>query len=229
MSRLLLLSNSTNHGEPYLEHAKNEIAVFLDNIKEVLFIPFAGVTITYDEYEQKVQSALSDKGIIVKSIHHFENYEKAVQEAKAIVIGGGNTFRLLSLLQQHNLMRLIKKTVKGGTPFIGWSAGANIAGLTIKTTNDMPIDEPKSFKALELVPIQINPHFTSEILPNHNGETRLQRLQEFAQLNPNVLVIGLPENTWLKFENGDLNFFGQKDYLMIKGINSHYSLKKQII
>jgi len=229
MSRLLLLSNSSNYNEKYLDHAKNEIVEFLGKIKEVLFIPFAGVTITYDEYEQKVQSALGEFGIKVKSIHHFENYEKAVVEAKAIVIGGGNTFRLLSLLQQHNLLRLIKKTVKSGTPFIGWSAGANIAGLSIKTTNDMPIDEPKSFKALELIPVQINPHFSNAVLPNHNGETRLQRLQEFAQLNPNILIIGLPEGTWLRFENGNLNYLGEKDYLMIKGINIHYSQKKQII
>jgi dipeptidase E len=229
MSRLLLLSNSSNFNQKYLTHAKIELAQFLGEIKEVLFIPFAGVTITYDEYEEKVQKAFDEMGVKVNSIHRFENYEKAVSEAKAIVIGGGNTFRLMSLLQENNLMRLIKKTVKSGTPYIGWSAGANIAGLSIKTTNDMPIDEPKSFKALELVPIQINPHFSNAVLPNHNGETRLQRLQEFAQLNPNVLVIGLPEGTWLRFENGVLNYHGDKDYLMIKGINIHYSQNKQII
>lgn len=229
MSRLLLLSNSSNYGEKYLAHAKKELSQFLGEINEVLFIPFAAVTITYDQYEQKVQKACDEIGVKVTSIHHFENFEKAVLEAKAILIGGGNTFRLLSLLQQNNLLRLIKKTVKSGTPYVGWSAGANIAGLTIKTTNDMPIDEPKSFKALELVPIQINPHFSNAVLPNHNGETRLQRLQEFAQLNPNVLTIGLPEGTWLRFEQGVLNYHGKEDYLMIKGINIHYSQNKQII
>lgn len=215
--RLLLLSNSTNFGAPYLQHGAPVMAQFLGTCREALFIPYAAITITYDEYEYKVQEALKPFGINVHSIHKQNNPVDAVLNAKAIIIGGGNTFRLLHLIQTQNLTEAIQKKVKYGTPYIGWSAGSNVAGISIKTTNDMPVDEPESFNALQLIPLQFNPHFTNEVLPNHNGETRMQRLSEFTLLNPEIPVIGLREGTWITVENGMYQYFGESDYLYMKG------------
>lgn len=226
--RLLLLSNSTNFGAPYLQHGAPVIGDFLAPEKEVLFIPYAGITIAYDEYEQKVSEALMPFGIEVKSIHRFDNPIKAVQEAKGIVIGGGNTFRLLKLLQVQQLIEPIQKAIKDGIPYIGWSAGSNVAGISIKTTNDMPVEQPLTFTALQFAPFQLNPHFTNDILPNHNGETRIQRLTEFAVLNPEVPVIGLREGTWITLDNEQWNYFGESDYLFMKGNRQEFR-KDQII
>lgn len=215
--RLLLLSNSTNFGAPYLQHGAPVMAEFLGSCREASFIPYAAITISYDEYEFKVQEALKPFGINVLSIHRAGNPIEAVLNAKAIIIGGGNTFRLLHLIQSQNLTEVIQKKVRSGTPYVGWSAGSNVAGISIKTTNDMPVDEPESFNALKLVPFQINPHFTHEVLPNHNGETRMQRLSEFTLLNPEIPVIGLREGTWMTVENGIYRYFGDSDYLFMKG------------
>lgn len=193
------------------------MAEFLGSCREASFIPYAAITISYDEYEFKVQEALKPFGINVLSIHRAGNPIEAVLNAKAIIIGGGNTFRLLHLIQSQNLTEVIQKKVRSGTPYVGWSAGSNVAGISIKTTNDMPVDEPESFNALKLVPFQINPHFTHEVLPNHNGETRMQRLSEFTLLNPEIPVIGLREGTWMTVENGIYRYFGDSDYLFMKG------------
>ncbi|WP_047444369.1 dipeptidase PepE [Alistipes sp. ZOR0009] len=206
--RLLLISNSTNAGEPYLDYPKYEIKKFLGDIKTVLFIPYAGVTFSYDEYEAKVANRLSEVGIEVKSIHHFTNPVEAAENAEAIVVGGGNTFRLLERVQANGLLDVIRKKVMLGTPYIGWSAGSNLACPTIKTTNDMPVIQPQSFNAFNLVPFQINPHYLDAHPDGHAGETREQRIEEFIELNQDVTVVGLRESCMILVEGGQYKLIG---------------------
>jgi dipeptidase E len=208
--RLLLISNSTNAGEPYLQHPKEQIADFLHGINRVLFIPYAAVTFTFDEYESKVQQRFSEFNIEVNSIHRFTHPQKAVHNADAIIVGGGNTFQLLKLMNQSGLLEVIRARVEAGIPYIGWSAGANVACPTIRTTNDMPVAEPPGFGALNLVPFQINPHYLDEHPEGHAGETREQRIMEFLELNPDTYVIGLREGTMLRIENSRNELLGRR-------------------
>jgi len=212
---LLLLSNSTNYGDPYLFHAKDVIANFLTGITEVLFIPYAGVTTSYDDYEIKVQESMRGSHIQFTSIHHHPNPQRAVREAEAVAVGGGNTFQLLATLQNLKLVEIIKGKVSGGTPYVGWSAGSNIAGPTICTSNDMPIVEPASFEALNFVPFQINPHYTEKVIPNHGGETRLERLREYVELNVKREVLCMPEGTWFELKNNQTHMGGEKKVLRL--------------
>jgi len=216
MVRLLLISNSTNAGEAYLEHPKKEIEKFLGNIKRVLFIPWAAVTFGYDEYEQKVQERFSEFGVEVDSIHHHRNAKLAVQEAEAIVVGGGNTFKLLKTIQQTDIIEAVRNKVLSGTPYIGWSAGANVACPTICTTNDMPITEPDSFSAFSLVRFQINPHYLEVNPEGHAGETREQRIMEFVEMDPHVYVVGLREGTMIKLEDVQFSLIGPKPARIFK-------------
>src|SRR4030042_5389526 len=182
--RLLLLSNSTNAGQSYLQHALPHIKSFLGNDPpEVLFIPYAGVTISFDEFAGLVRDKFQEINIRLTSIHQSNDPEKSINNAKIIVVGGGNTFQLLSLLQTNSLLEPIRKKIQSGIPYIGWSAGANIACPTIRTTNDMPIVQPDSFDALNLVPFQINPHYLAKNPDGHAGETRETRILEFLELN----------------------------------------------
>lgn len=154
--RLLLISNSTNPGEAYLDYPKHQIKEFLgEKAKNAIFIPYAGVTFSFEEYEEKVNTRFAEIGHHVTSIHRFINPIEALENADAIVVGGGNTWQLVKMLHEKGLMKIIRKKVKDGVPYIGWSAGSNIACPTLKTTNDMPIVEPKKFKTLKLVPFQI--------------------------------------------------------------------------
>jgi len=207
---LLLLSSSRAGNTPYLEHAKAMIEHHLAGIREVLFIPYAGVNLTYDNYTNKVQDALQSLNIRVTSIHQFDDAIEAVNNAKAIVIGGGNTFHLLHQLYENNVINAIQEKVNNGTPYIGWSAGSNVAGSSICTTNDMPIIEPKSFNALNLVPFQLNPHYTDFNPPGHNGETREQRLAEFMVINAEMPIVGIVEGSALKLVNNKLSLQANK-------------------
>lgn len=208
--RLLLLSNSTMAGEPYLGWPEVHIKDFLgDSVKKILFIPFAGVTITYDNYFAAVSGQMKAFGYQVDSIHQLEINDTIINDYDAIAIGGGNTFQLASLLQEKKLMAPIRKAVENGMPFMGWSAGSNITSPTIKTTNDMPIVEPSSFNGLNLVPFQINPHYTEATIPNHGGESREMRIQEFITINKNMFVIGIPEGSLLRQEGDQLFFVGK--------------------
>jgi Peptidase E len=210
--RLLLLSNSTNAGEPYLDYPKHFIKSFLgDKCRKALFIPYAAVTFSFDEYENRIKARFNEIGHDVISVHHFDSPVEAVRSAEAIVVGGGNTFHLLKLLQQNNLMEIIKEKVKDGIPYIGWSAGSNMACPTICTTNDMPIVQPVDFKAFNFVPFQINPHYTDYVAPGHAGETRDDRIAEFLTANPSVTVVGLREGSILRFENSKLELLGKND------------------
>ena len=206
--RLLLLSNSTNFGEPYLAHAREEIRRFLGPVNTVTFVPWAGVSLSWDDYARKVGDALSPAGIRVVSVHEAADPRGALAEARAIAVGGGNTFHLLRHMQETGLLEAVRERVRAGLPYIGWSAGSNLACPTIRTTNDMPIVEPRNLAALGLVPFQINAHFTEAVLPRHQGETREDRLREFLQANPGATVVGLREGTMLRVEGTAMQLIG---------------------
>ena len=209
--RLLLLSNSRNYGQGYLAHAEMEIKSFLTkNIKEVLFIPFAAIRIPYDEYTNMVRTKFTELGYKAHSIHEASDYIEAINTAQAIVVGGGNTFELLKRFYETNILELVLHRVNRVLPYIGWSAGSNMACPTIKTTNDMPVAEPPSFNALGLVPFQINPHYTDITLAGHQGETRDERLAEFLVVNPTVYVVGLREGSLLQVTDNKLELLGEK-------------------
>jgi len=214
--RLLLISNSTNAGEAYLEHPKEQIRTFLRDTRKVLFIPYAAVSFSFDEYERKVQQKFSEIGVEVESIHHSKFPKKSVQDAEAIMVGGGNTFRLLKMIHLFDLVEAIRFKVLSGTPYIGWSAGANVACPTICTTNDMPITEPDNFSAFNLVRFQINPHFIDTHPEGHAGETREQRILEFLEMDPYVYVVGLREGSMILLENVKLTLLGQKPARIFK-------------
>ncbi len=208
---ILLLSSSRAGNSDYLAPALGLIAAQLTDRREVLFVPYAGVTVSYDDYQRKVQEALQPLGIKVHSIHQFADAKQALQQAQAVMVGGGNTFALLQRLYQHDLVKELRQLVLQGLPYTGWSAGSNIAGLSIRTTNDMPIVEPPSFEALQLLPFQLNPHYANFAPPGFHGETRDMRLAEFMQLNPQTPVVGLPEGTALRLLGGTLRYLGDTD------------------
>jgi dipeptidase E len=215
--RLLLISNSTNPGEAYLGYPKNNIKEFLgDQNGKVIFIPYAAVTFSYDEYEAMVSERFSEIGIDIVSVHHFEDRKSTVENASAIVVGGGNTWQLLKLLIDNDLIGVIRKKVLSGSPYVGWSAGSNVACPTIRTTNDMPVVQPNSFAAFNLIPFQINPHYTDSNPAGHAGETREQRIEEFIELNPAIYVVGLREGTMLLCENEKINLIGDKSARIFK-------------
>lgn len=215
---LLLISNSTNAGEAYLEYPKKNIKEFLSafNVNEVLFIPYAGVTVGWDDYEVKVKARFAELGIGVKSIHHFDNPVKAVEEAQAIVVGGGNTFNLLKTVQDNGLIEPIRRKVLCGIPYLGWSAGSNMTCPTLCTTNDMPIVEPLSFKAFGLIPFQINPHYLDAHPDGHAGETREQRILEYIEANKGMFVAGLREGCMLEMKNGKMKLIGSRPMRIFK-------------
>ena len=213
MKNALLISASSYQDTGYLRHCKNWVKDFLGESgkEEILFIPYAGVRRTNDEYEQKVIDRLKNKNI--KSIHHYEDKISAIKNANSIAVGGGNTFMLLYTLYKLNLIEPIKEAVAKGTKYFGWSAGANIAGKTMMTTNDMPIIMPKSFESLNIFPYQINPHFISGKLAGHNGESREERLEEFLIANPNDTIYALPEGTALLIEGNEAEVIGYSEIL----------------
>lgn len=215
---LLLLSNSTNYGEPYMKWCSSIISNFVNDNSSVVFIPYAAVGFSYNDYTDKVNQALSSYNIKVHNLDDFDDKIQALQDATAIFVGGGNTFHLLKSLQKLNLINTIQKLVSNGLTYVGWSAGSNIASPTICTTNDMPIVEPESFDSLGLVPFQINPHFTEELIPNHGGESRLQRLSEYLAANPKQKVFALPESSYLIQKNRQLTYFGQTNGKLITSV-----------
>jgi dipeptidase E len=196
--RLLLISNSTNHGQGYLDHVLQEIDGFLGAVRRLVFVPFALKDRT--GYGAKVRERLAAIGVEVATLTADEAGRRMAAGAEAVFTGGGNTFRLLKTLQDTGLLAILRERALAGMPYLGSSAGTNIAAPTIRTTNDMPIVEPASFTALGLVPFQINPHYLDPD-PNstHMGETREQRLKEFHEENETP-VAGLREGAWLRIE-----------------------------
>ncbi|MDR3095080.1 MAG: dipeptidase PepE [Bacteroidales bacterium] len=215
--KLLLISNSTNAGEAYLDYPKMHIRDFLGTQPvKALFVPYAAVTFSFDEYESRVENRFAETGHHVVGIHHAADAVKAVEHAEAIVVGGGNTWRLVQMLHQNRLMDAIRTKVLSGTPYIGWSAGSNVACPTLRTTNDMPVVQPESFDTLNLVPFQINPHYTDAHPAGHGGETREDRIREFIAINPDLYVVGLREATMLRYENGKLSLTGDRKARIFK-------------
>jgi dipeptidase E len=199
--RVLLISNSTLYGSGYLDHAETEIRSFLGEMKRVLFVPFA--LHDRDKYAATAEQRFANMGYELSSIHRTVNAAQAVNDADAVFIGGGNTFRLLKALYDFDLLGPIRERVAEGMPYIGSSAGSNVAAPTIKTTNDMPIVQPPSFDALSLVNFQINPHYLDPD-PNskHMGETREERILQFLEEN-DTPVACLREGAMLRLENGE--------------------------
>src|SRR5215213_7944627 len=200
-SRVLLISNSTLYGSGYLDHAESEIRSFLGDVKRVLFVPYA--LFDRDKYAANVQQRFEKMGYELTSVHTATDPVKAVNETDAIFIGGGNTFRLLKTLYDFNLLDPIRNRVSNGMPYIGSSAGSNVAAPTIKATNDMPILQPPSFDALGLVSFQINPHYLDpDLSSRHMGETREERIIQFLEEN-DTPVVGLREGAMLRIKNGE--------------------------
>jgi len=196
-------------GEPYLDYPKNEIKKFLgEKQTTALFIPYAAVTFSYNDYERKVAERVEEIGHKIISIHHFTDPIEAIEKSEIIIVGGGNTWQLVNSMHELNLFDPIREKVLSGTPYIGWSAGSNIACPTLRTTNDMPIVDPLGFDTLKLVPFQINPHYTDANPAGHAGETREQRIEEFIEINPGINVVGLREGTMLAIENGKMRLIG---------------------
>jgi len=215
--RLLLISNSTNAGEAYLDYPKQQIRDFLgEKPVKALFIPYAAVTFSFSDYEKKVSEKFREIGHNIVSIHRFDDPVRAVKEAHVIVVGGGNTWQLTRMMQEQGLIFPISDKVKNGIPYIGWSAGSNVACPTLKTTNDMPIVEPKTFSTLNLLKFQINPHYLDANTEGHAGETRQMRIEEFLVANPDIYVVGLREGTMLRIEEGEIDLIGLRPARIFK-------------
>lgn len=196
-------------GTPFFEWPSPHVTAFLGTgVKEVVFIPFAAVTLSYDLYYEKVAAAFAALGVRVRPLHAVDDKKGAVENAEAIVVGGGNTFALLARMYREELLAPVRARVTDGAPYIGWSAGANLACPTLMTTNDMPVIMPPSFDALNLIPFQINPHYHELKFENQGGETRKERLEEFLFMNPEKKVIGLPEGMLLRKEGSALTLMG---------------------
>lgn len=209
MKNIIIASTSTVHGSGSLEYLLDELSSFFENANEILFIPYARPGgITHDEYTHKVSIPFSKINKTVKGIHEFENPKQALKDAKGIFVGGGNTFVLVNQLYKNDLLDTVKEVVNNGTPYLGTSAGSNICGLTVNTTNDMPIVYPPSFKTFGFVPFNINPHYLDPD-PNstHMGETRETRIMEFHKFNTQP-VVGLREGSWLEVKGSSIHLRG---------------------
>ncbi len=201
MKRLLLMSSSRRGDMGYLEHAGGQIRLlFQDEIRQVLFIPYAAVACSFDTYEDTVRRVFAALGVEAVSVHRFPNARKALEKAAGLVVGGGNTFALLYRLYGNGLVEAVRERVEAGMPYLGWSAGTNVACPTIRTTNDMPVLWPPSPAAFDLVPFQINPHFIFGKPAGHNGESREERLAEYLAANPGESVLALCEGSALHVE-----------------------------
>jgi len=209
MKRILLASTSTVYGGTYLSYLQDELIDFFAGIDEILFVPYARPSgITHDEYTQIAQQFFNRVGKRVVGLHTFADPKKAIRQAKAIFTGGGNTFVLVNRLYGLEVMDVLREAVENGTLYMGTSAGSNIAGQTMQTTNDMPIVYPPSFKTLGLVPFNINPHYLDpDPQSKHKGETRETRIKEFHVFN-DTPVIGLREGSWLRVEDEKVSLKG---------------------
>ncbi len=236
MKKLLLISNSTNPGEPYLGWPKPYIKEFLErySVTEVVFIPFAGVSLSkvslddsYDVYAQRVASVFEEFGVKIISIHRCSEPVKSITSAQAIAVGGGNTFHLVHQLHVRGLMEPIRECAMNGMPYMGWSAGSNVACPSLMTTNDMPIIMPPSFNAMNLVPFQINPHYLDKNPEGHGGETREDRINEFLVINPNVTVVGLREACLLELREGKLLHRGSRQLRLFRSNTAPIELEAE--
>lgn len=204
--RLLLISTSTTHGTGYLDHCAGQIQELLGGLRRVLFVPYA--LSDHDGYTEKARERYARMGYELTSVHEVADPVAAVRATEALFIGGGNTFRLLARLYEKGLVGPIRERAAAGMPFVGTSAGSNVACVTIRTTNDMPIVEPPSFEALNLVPFNLNPHYLDpDPGSTHMGETREERLLQFLEENDKV-VVGLREGAMLRIEGESVELLG---------------------
>lgn len=225
MKNILIASTSTLHNGSYLDYLLPELQLFFRNCTEIIFIPYARPSgISHDDYTQKVGEAFSKINIQVKGIHEFEDPISALENAKGIFTGGGNTFLLVSQLYKTKVIDVLEKVVKNGTPYLGTSAGSNICGLTMNTTNDMPIVYPPSFRTLGFVSFNINPHYLDPIAGStHMGETRETRINEFHQFNPQP-VVGLREGSWLAVKGNSIKLKGSLTARIFKRNETPYEV-----
>jgi len=210
MKKLLIASTSTIHASTYLEYLMPILKGFFKNTEEILFIPYARPSgLSYTEYTKKVNKIFAKIGVRVRGIHEFDSPSVAITNAQAIFVGGGNTFVLVKELQDQNLFKVLKEKIAAGTPYLGTSAGSNICGFTMQTTNDMPIVFPKSYQTLGVVPFNINAHYLDPD-PNstHRGETRETRIKEFHSFN-DIPVLGLREGSWLEVNGKEIFLRGE--------------------
>lgn len=205
MKSIIIASTSTLHGGSYLDYLLPVLQLHFKDCKTILFIPYARPSgISHEEYTKKAAQAFTSINLNLKGIHEFENPEEAIQNAEGIFTGGGNTFLLVTQLYKHNIMQLLAEKVKNGTPYLGTSAGSNICGLSMQTTNDMPIIYPPSFQTLGLIPFNLNPHYLDPDANSlHMGETRETRIKEFHAFNA-IPVLGLREGSWLEVKGNKI-------------------------
>lgn len=210
MKNFILASTSTLHGTEYLDYLKDEVRNLFQGLNEIIFIPYARPSgVSHDEYTRIAQKFFNSIGIQAIGLHSFENTKDALKNAKGIFTGGGNTFLLVKQLQELDLFSIIKQKVEGGTPYLGTSAGSNIAGLNMGTTNDMPIVYPHSFETLGIIPFNINPHYLDpDSTSTHKGETRETRILEFLTQN-DTTVLGIREGNWVRGKGDKLTIEGE--------------------
>lgn len=226
MKRALLASTSTLHGQNYLAYLLPEIAQLFEKCKEIIFIPYARPGgISHENYTDLVKNALKDMSFKVKGLHEFDDPKKALSQAEGIFTGGGNTFLLVDKLYRNDVMELLREQILNGTPYLGTSAGTNICGLTMQTTNDMPIVYPPSFKTLGVVPFNLNPHYLDpDENSTHKGETRETRIMEFHSINT-YPVVGLREGSWLEIKDDEIILRGNLTARIFKTGQEPFELK----
>jgi len=209
MKNLIIASTSTVHGSGYLAYILDELSALFSETEEILFIPYARPSgISHDQYNEIVQKAFSEINKKIVGLHTFKNTKEAIKQAKGIFTGGGNTFLLVKQLHEKQLIQPLKEVINSGTPYLGTSAGSNICGINMQTTNDMPIVYPPSFKTLGIVPFNINPHYLDpDPTSKHMGETRETRIKEFHTQNE-IPVIGLREGSWLRVIDDSIELQG---------------------
>ncbi|WP_025144427.1 dipeptidase PepE [Pedobacter jeongneungensis] len=223
---IILASTSTLFGGNYLEYLTDELITLFKGTDEIIFIPFARPGgISHDEYTEKAKDFFSNLNIKVKGLHEFANPTEAVHQAKGYFTGGGNTFLLVKTLHELDLMTVLSENIKKGKAYLGCSAGSNIGGINMKTTNDMPIVYPSSFDCMGLVPFNLNPHYLD---PNpdlkHNGETRETRIKEFLTQNE-IKVVGLREGNWIRIQGDNITTEGSEETRIFEPGKSPYELQ----
>ena len=236
MKNFILASTSTVYGSEYLEYLKDEIIELFADINKIIFIPYARPSaMTHDAYTNVAANFFKEIDIEVKGLHTFSNAQTALRDAKGIFTGGGNTFLLVKQLYDLNLMEILKDKVLQGTPYLGTSAGSNIAGIDMKTTNDMPIVYPPSFETLGIIPCNINPHYLDpDTNSKHKGETRETRILEYLSQNSNT-VLGLREGNWIRGKEDAITILGPNTTRIFLNnkepyeVNSKISLKEIIV
>ena len=206
---LLLLSNSTLPGEDFFTWPRPFVGAFLNGRKKVAFVPYAAMDANQDAYTDRVREVFTTMGVELMGLHREKDPMAALQHADAVMVGGGNTFLLLRALYRTQLIRAIADKVRNGMPYIGWSAGSNVVCPSVMTTNDMPIVESPSLRAMHLIPFQINPHYTEATIPGHGGEGRDQRIAEFLAANPSMPVVGLREGSLLHVKGDRMELMGK--------------------